>query len=99
MLPHDLPPWAAVYQQTQRWFKAGCFEAKAHDLRMLLRRAAGRQPAPTTAIMDSCTFQSTPESGAHDGYGGAKRRKGLKTHAAVGTLGNLLALRVTAADE
>ena len=25
--PHDLPPWAAVYQQTQRWFKAGVFEA------------------------------------------------------------------------
>jgi transposase len=35
MLLHDLPPWAAVYQQTQRWFKAGCFEAMAHDLRML----------------------------------------------------------------
>jgi transposase len=26
-LPHDLPPWAAVYQQTRRWLEAGCFEA------------------------------------------------------------------------
>jgi transposase len=26
MLPHDFPPWAAVYQQTQRWLKAGVFE-------------------------------------------------------------------------
>jgi transposase len=25
MLPHELPPWAVVYQQTQRWFKASCF--------------------------------------------------------------------------
>ncbi|SKA77157.1 Putative transposase of IS4/5 family [Prosthecobacter debontii] len=36
MLPHDLPPWAIVYQQWQRWIKAGCLEAMAHDLRMLL---------------------------------------------------------------
>ena len=27
MMPHDLPPWQMVYQQTQRWIKAGCFEA------------------------------------------------------------------------
>ena len=32
-LPHDLPPWPAVYQQTQRWLAAGCFEAMAHDPR------------------------------------------------------------------
>jgi transposase len=24
-MPHDLPPWAAVYQQTQRWLSADCF--------------------------------------------------------------------------
>lgn len=23
LLPHDLPPWQAVYQQTQRWLTAG----------------------------------------------------------------------------
>jgi transposase len=99
MLPHDLPPWAAVYQQTQRWFKAGCFEAMAHDLRMLLRLAAGREAAPTAAVMDSRTLQSTPESGARAGYDGAKRRKGSKVHLAVDTLGHLLTLHVTAADE
>jgi transposase len=27
MTPHDLPPWWAVYQQIQRWIKAGVFEA------------------------------------------------------------------------
>jgi transposase len=26
-LTADFPPWAAVYQQTQRWIKGGCFEA------------------------------------------------------------------------
>jgi transposase len=31
-MPNDLPPWSAVYQQSQRWLAAGCFEALAHDL-------------------------------------------------------------------
>jgi transposase len=42
-MSHDLPPVAAVYQQTQRWFAAGCFAAMVHDLRVLLREADGRR--------------------------------------------------------
>jgi transposase len=99
MMPNDLPPWHTVYQQTQRWLKAEVFEAMVHDLRVLLRLAAGRDAAPTGAIMDSRTLQSSPESGARAGYDGAKRRKGSKTHMAVDTLGLLLAMNVTPADE
>jgi transposase len=99
MLPHDLPPWHTVYQQTQRWFKAGCFEAIAHDLRMLLRMTADREPTPSATILDSRTLQSTQESGGRAGYDGAKRRKGSKVHLAVDTLGHLLALHVTPANE
>ncbi len=44
MLPNDLPPWHTVYQQTQRWLKAGVFEALIHDLREVLRLVAIRQP-------------------------------------------------------
>jgi len=40
-MPNDLPPWAVVYQQTQRWLAAGCFEALVDDLRAVLRLAAG----------------------------------------------------------
>jgi transposase len=99
MMPHDLPPWEAVYQQTQRWLKAGVFAAIVHDLREILRLAAGRKARPTAAIFDSRTLQSTPESGSRAEYDGAKRRKGSKTHMAVDTLGNLLALHVTPANE
>jgi transposase len=98
MIPNDLPPWAAVYQQTQRWLKAGAFEAMVHDLRAILRLAEGRNEQPSAAIFDSRTLQSSPESGERAGYDGAKRRKGSKTHMAVDTLGHLLALHVTAAD-
>jgi len=99
MLPHDLPPWAAVYQQTQRWLKAGVFETIVDDLRAVLRLAHGRNEEPTAAIFDSRTLQSSPESGHRAGYDGAKRRKGSKVHLAVDTLGHLLALHITPANE
>jgi transposase len=98
-MPHDLPPWEAVYQQTRRWIKAGVFEEMVHDLRVLLRLSEGRAPEPTAAILDSRTLRSTPQSGSRGGYDGAKRKKGSKVHAAVDTLGNLLALRVSPANE
>jgi len=98
LMPHDLPPWWVVYQQTRRWLAAGVFEAIIHDLRVLLRLGAGRAPTPTAAIVDSRTLQSTPESGGRAGYDGAKRKKGSKIHAAVDTLGDLLALQATPAD-
>jgi transposase len=98
-MPNDLPPWPAVYQQTRRWLAAGVFAAIIADLRELVRLAEGRQPAPTAAILDSRTLPSTPESGSRAGYDGAKRKKGSKVHLAVDTLGQLLALHVTPADE
>ena len=99
MMPHDLPPWHTIYQQTQRWIRAGVFEAMVHDLRLLLRLAKGRKEQPSAAIFDSRTLQSTPESGERAGYDGHKRKKGSKTHIAVDTLGHLLALYVTPANE
>ena len=99
MMPNDLPPWTAIQQQTQRWLRAGCFESMVEDLRLLLRLCAGRIDAPSAAILDSRTLQSTPESGARAGFDGHKKRKGSKIHAAVDTLGHLLALKVTAANE
>lgn len=99
MMPNDLPPWYAVQQQTQRWVRAGCFENIAEDLRLLLRLSVPRNAIPSAAILDSRTLQSTPESGGRAGYDGAKKRKGSKVHIAVDTLGNLLALKVTAANQ
>ena len=43
----------AVYQQTQRWLKAGVFEVMVHDLRALLRLTGGRASEPTTAVFET----------------------------------------------
>ena len=99
MMPHDLPPWYTVYQQSQRWLNAGVFEAIVHDLRAVLRLAAGRTAEPSVAMFDSRTLQSTPESGTRAGYDGAKRRRGSKVHMAVDIVGYLLAAHVTAANK
>ena len=98
MVPNDLPPWAAVYQQAQRWLAAGCFEHLADDLRAVLRMAVGREAEPSAAVLDSRTLRSTPESGQRAAYDGHKRKKGSKLHVAVDTLGHLIALHVTPAS-
>ena len=99
LLPGDFPPWQVVEQQSKRWIKAGVFEAMVHDLRMIIRRLHERAEQPTAAVLDGRTLQSSPESGARAGYDGYKRKKGSKVHIAVDTLGHLLALVVTPANE
>jgi transposase len=88
-----------VYQQARRWVAAKVLESIAQDLRMVVRMNNDRVEDPTAVIIDARTLQSTPESGARAGYDGGKRRKGSKVHAAVDTLGNLLAMVVTPANE
>ena len=99
MLPNDFPPWELVYQQTQRWLQAGCFESMVSDLRSVIRVAQGRRGQPSAVILDGRTIQSTCESGPRAGYDGYKRKRGSKVHIAVDTLGQLLAVHVTPANE
>ena len=99
LMTHDLPPWPVVYQQTQRWLKTKVFELLTSNLRTILRLAEWRQKMPTATIFDRRTLQSTVESGRRAGYDGAERRKGNKVHLGVDTLGHLLSLSVTLANE
>jgi transposase len=71
----------------------------AHDLRAMLRLLEERNEKPSAVILDSRTIQSTPESGKRAGFDGHKKRKGSKVHVAVDTLGHLLALKITPANE
>lgn len=82
-----------------RWLDAGCFEAMVSDLRSVIRVAQGRRGQPSAVVMDGRTLQSCCESGPRAGYDGYKRKRGSKVHMAVDTLGHLLAVHVTPADE
>jgi transposase len=70
-----------------------------HDLRELLRIAAGKHPQPTTTVYDGQTLQGTIETGKRAGYDGHKKKTGSKVHATVDSLGYLMALVVTPANE
>jgi transposase len=98
-VPSDFPPYHAVYQQAQRWLRAAALETMAADLRKLLRLLQDRAAAPSAVILDGRTLQSVPESGSRAGYDGYKRKRGAKAHVAVDTLGHLLAVTITAANE
>ncbi len=99
LLPTNFPPWAAVYQQTQRWIAAGCFEDIVDDFREMLREAAGKKARPSAIILDAQTLPGSIESGHRAGYDGHKKKNGSKIHMAVDTLGFLLAIMVTPANE
>ena len=97
--PTTCRPGTGCTSRPNGGIKAGCFAAMAHAWRAVLRLALERNEQPSAVIMDSWTLQSTPESGDRAGFAGPTKRKGSKVHAAVDTLGHLLALRVTPANE
>ncbi len=97
MLPHDLPPWKTVYHYFRLWRKDGTWEHINAALRTELREAAGRNPQPGAAILDSQSVKTTSTKGVR-GYDTGKKVKGRKRHILVDTLGLLLMIVVHTAD-
>ena len=96
MLPHDLPPWGITYHYWASWRKDGTWE-RVHDaLRAEVRQAAGREPTPSAAIVDSQSVKTTDRGGEH-GYDAGKKINGRKRHVLVDTLGLVWLVMVTAA--
>lgn len=77
LLPHDFPPWSTVFKCYQRWIRHGVLEAIHNELRRQVRIAAGRQPEPTAAIIDSQSVKCT-DVGGPKGFDAGKKGERAK---------------------
>src|SRR3954447_13984581 len=58
LLPHDLPPWRTVYHYFWSWRRNGTWQEIHESIRASVRKAAGRDPEPSGAVLDSQSVQS-----------------------------------------
>jgi len=74
LMPNDLPPWPAAYQQMRRWMRAGCFERIVEDVQSLLRQFGGRKGQPTAVCIavrsaDSLRVRLCDDAACHYSHG------------------------------
>jgi putative transposase len=98
LLPHDFPPWSTVYYHFRRFRLNGLWSLIFKALHAAERKRAGKDPAPSAAIMESQSIKTTEEGGASNGYDAHKNIKGRKRRLLVDTLGLPLSVYVTPAD-
>lgn len=100
-LPADFPPWSTVYSFFSLWNTLQVWEKITDRLRQLARVAAGRNPHPSAAAIDSQSVHESAEgvvSTATSGFDPHKKVNGRKRHIATDVLGFLIAVIVTPAN-
>jgi transposase len=97
-MPADFPHWRSVYDVLDGWGETGATEAMHDELRRACRIAAGREPEPTAAVIDSQSVKAAETvAAASRGFDAGKEVQGRKRHIAVDVTGLLLTVLITAA--
>jgi putative transposase len=96
-LPKDYPPYSTVQGYFYAWRDSGRWQRIVAALVCRARRALGRKPKPTAAVIDSQSVATT-QAGGPRGYDAGKRVHGRKRHIVTDTHGLLLAVHVHPAN-
>ena len=75
-LPHDLPAWGTVYYYFRRWRREGVWDRMLAALRLRMRTKQGRDPEPSTAVIDSQSIKTSAVRGPEKGFDMGKNRQG-----------------------
>ena len=97
MLPKDLAKRSTANDYFNAWKGDGTWQSILDALRRQARVAAGHEPEPQKAAIDSQTVKGS-EAGGVRGYDGGKKINGRKRHLIVDCLGFLLVVLVTSAN-
>jgi putative transposase len=97
MLPNDLAARSTTHDYFMAWQADGTWQAILDTLRRQVRVAAGHEPEPQKAAIDSQTVKGSEAGGAR-GYDGGKKIHGRKRHLIVDSLGLLMVVLVTSAN-
>ncbi len=97
-LPNDFPPWKTVYHHFRLWSEKGVWPRVNLMMVESVRLAAGREPSPSLASMDSQSQCAEPGIQGR-GLDGNKKRNGRKRHIAVDVNGLILGCICTPANE
>jgi transposase len=95
-LPSDFPPRSTVQGYFYAWRDTGVWRRIVSALVRRARRALGRRPTPTAAVIDSQS--ASTQNGGPRGYDAGKRVHGRKRHIVTDTNGLLLAVLVHPAN-
>src|SRR3954471_4448327 len=96
-VPPRLAKRSSTTDYSSAWRADGTWQVLLDALRRQVRVAAGHEPEPRKAAIDSQTVKGS-EAGGPRGYDGAKKVRGRKRHLVVDSLGLLLVVLVTAAN-
>jgi putative transposase len=98
-LPIDFPPWQIVYYYFHKWDKDATIDLIMNELHEIKRVKVGKKPIPTALIVDSQSVKNTPTATQDIGVDGGKLIKGRKRLYITDTMGNLMYVKVSAANE